>query len=383
MKNKRIKQLIYSVLIISIGIVIFTDSYFGRLIRWNYPDVYDYEKFPSVHIDNSSNSYLIPQKNDKDLISRLRFQREGETIGDFEKLLDLTRTNAFIIIQNDTVVYEKYLNGRSRESLCKAFSASKSILSLLIGIAVDEGKIDDINDPLDKYIKDFKNKELGNITIKQCLNQTTGIKYNYNMSFFSDKPKFYYTKNVRELIKGVELENKPGTNWGTDEYSILLLGAVLEIATGETISDYLQQKIWTKIGMEYPATFSIDSKEHKFEHVADGLNATAIDFAKIGMLLLKKGKWNNEQIIPSDWISKSVSLNESLETDRTGLSFKHLWWIDRKSGNFHAAGHFGQYIFISPRANTVIVRFGERKGGVSWWYDIFPEIVDELNKKTE
>jgi CubicO group peptidase (beta-lactamase class C family) len=382
MKKKRIKQVVISILIITIGFIVFTDNYYGRLIRWNIPDVYDYQKFPSVTIENSNNPYLIPKRIDKELFSKLAFEREGETINDFTKLLALTKTKALIVIQNDTIIYENYLNGRNRESLCKAFSASKSILSMLIGIAIDEGHIKSINDPLKNYINDFRNEELGEITIKQCLNQTTGIKYNNKMSFFSDKPKFYYTRNVRELIKGIDLENKPGAKWSTDEYSILLLGAVLENATGESISYYLQEKIWKQIGMEYPATFSVDSKENKFEHVADGLNATAIDFAKIGMLLLKNGQWNNKQIIPEEWISESVSLNESSKTDRNGLSFKYLWWIKRENGDFHAAGHFGQYIFVSPRSNTVIVRFGERKGGVSWWYNIFPEIVDELNKKT-
>jgi len=383
MKSKRIKQVIISILIITIGFIVFTDNYYGRLIRWGMGDVYDYQKFPSVTIENSNNPYLIPKRIDKELFSKLEFEREGETINDFTKLLALTKTNAFIVIQNDTIIYENYLNGRNRESLCKTFSASKSILSILIGIAIDEGHIKSINDPLKNYINDFRNEELGEITIKQCLNQTTGIKYNNKMSFFSDKPKFYYTRNVRELIKDIDLENKPGASWSTDEYSILLLGAVLENATGESISDFLEQRIWGKIGMEYPATFSVDSKENKFEHVADGLNATAIDFAKIGMLLLKNGQWNNKQIIPEEWISESVSLNESSKTDRYGLSFKYLWWIKRENGDFHAAGHFGQYIFVSPRSNTVIVRFGERKGGVSWWYDIFPKIVDELNKKTE
>ncbi len=383
MKRKKIKQVIISILIITIGFIVFTDNYYGRLIRWNIPDVYDYQNFPSVTIENSNNPYLIPKRMDKELFSKFQFEREGETINDFAKLLALTKTNAFIVIQNDTIIYENYLNGRNRESLCKAFSASKSILSILIGIAIDEGHIKSINDPLKKYINDFRNVELGEITIKQCLNQTTGIKYNSKMSFFSDKPKFYYTINVRELIKDIELENKPGTKWSTDEYSILLLGAVLENATGESISYYLQEKIWKQIGMEYSATFSIDSKENKFEHVADGLNATAIDFAKIGLLLLKNGEWNQKQVIPIEWINESFSLTESSETDRIGLNYKYLWWIKRENGDFHAAGHFGQYIFVSPRSNTVIVRYGERKGGVSWWYNIFPKIVDELNKKTK
>lgn len=383
MKSKRIKQVIISILIITIGYIVFTDNYYGRLIRWGMGDVYDYQKFPSVTIENSNNPYLIPKRIDKELFSKFEFEREGETINGLTNLLALTKTNALIVIQNDTVIYENYLNGRNRGSLCKSYSSSKSILSILIGIALDEGHIKSINDPLKKYINDFRNEELGEITIKQCLNQTTGIKYDKRISIFSDKAKFYYTKNARKLIKGIELENKPGTKWSTDEYSILLLGAVLENATGESISYYLQEKIWKPIGMEYSATFSIDSKEHKFEHVADGLNATAIDFAKIGMLFLKKGQWNNKQIIPEEWLSESVSLNESSITDRYGLSYKYLWWIKRENGDFHAAGHFGQYIFVSPRSNTVIVRFGERKGGVHWWYDIFPKIVDELNKKTE
>jgi len=383
MKKKRIKLLTIGILILIIGFVVFTDNYYGRLIRWNIPDVYDYEKFPYKNIKNSDNPYLIPKKDNKDFFSKLEFQRDGETINDFNELLKLTRTNAFIVIQNDSIIFEKYLNGRSRESLCKSFSASKSILSLLIGIAINEGHINSINDPLKKYINDFRNKELGKITIKQCLNQTTGIKYNKKMSFFSDKAKFYYTKNVRDLIKGVKLENKPGAKWSTDEYSILLLGAVLENATGESISDYLKQKIWTQIGTEYPATFSVDSKKHKFEHVADGLNATAIDFAKIGLLLLHNGQWNQKQIIPVNWLNESFSLAESSETDRYGLNYKYLWWIKKENGDFHAAGHFGQYIFVSPRSKVTIVRFGERKGGVSWWYDIFPKIVNGLNKQIE
>ena len=125
MKKKRIKQVIISILIITIGFIVFTDNYYGRLIRWNIPDVYDYQKFPSVTIENSNNPYLIPKRIDKELFSKLAFEREGETINDFTKLLELTKTNALIVIQNDTIIYENYLNGRNRESLCKAFSASK------------------------------------------------------------------------------------------------------------------------------------------------------------------------------------------------------------------------------------------------------------------
>lgn len=242
---------------------------------------------------------------------------------------------------------------------------------MLIGIAIEEGYINNVNEPLKNYIHDFKNKALGEITIEQCLNQTTGIKYDNRMSFSSDKPKFYYTINVRKLIKNVELENKPGTRWHNAEYNVLLLGAVLENATNASISEYLQEKIWKPLGMEYPATFSIDSEKYKFEHTGDGLNARAIDYAKIGSLMLKNGYWNGQQIIPSDWIKKSTSLEGSSITDWDDLNYKYLWWLNRVTSDYQAIGHFGQYIFVSPLSNVVIVRFGEKKGGISWWHQIF------------
>ena len=383
MKKKRIKQVIISILIITIGFIVFTDNYYGRIIRWNIPDVYDYQKFPSVEISNANTVFRYHKNQKSEIISEMKFKNNEGTLKSLNQIIDETKTNSLIIIQNDTIIYEQYFNEQNRESLCKSFSATKSILSMLIGIAIEEGYINNVNEPLKNYIHDFKNKALGEITIEQCLNQTTGIKYDNRFSFSSDKPKFYYTINVRKLIKNVELENKPGTRWHNAEYNVLLLGAVLENATNTSISEYLQEKIWKPIGMEYPATFSIDSKKYKFEHTADGLNARAIDYAKIGSLMLENGYWNGQQIIPSDWIKKSTSLEGSLITDWDNLNYKYLWWLNRVTGDYHAAGHFGQYIFVSPRSNMVMVRFGEKKGDIPWWHQIFPEIVEVLNKKTE
>ncbi|MEJ2055444.1 MAG: serine hydrolase, partial [Calditrichaceae bacterium] len=370
------------VILLIIIYIIFSDTYYGRLIRWNFPDVYDYQKFPSVEIHKADSIFTYPQKFKPEIIANLNFENKNGTIKNLNRIIEETKTNALVIIQNDTVIYEQYFNGRNRESLCKAFSVTKSILSLMIGIALEEGYINNVNEPLKNYIGDFKNKALGEITIEQCMNQTTGIKFNNSMSSpFSDKPKFYYTKNVRELIKNAQLEEKPGTRWHNAEYNALLLAAVLENAAGVSVSQYLQEKIWKPLGMEYAATFSIDSKKHKFEHAADGLNARAIDYAKIGSLLLKNGNWHDKQIVPHGWIKKSVSLEGSSVTDWNGLNYKYLWWINRNNGDFQAIGHFGQYIFISPRSDMVIVRFGEEKGEISWWDKIFPAIISEIDKK--
>ena len=380
MSKRRYVQIFISIIFVLVCYVIFSDTYYGRLIRWNIPDVYDYQKFPFTGINNSDTVYKYPEKLKPELLSNIEFGNDKASMKSLDGIIEETKSNAFIIIQNDTIIYEQYFNGRNRESFCKAFSATKSVLSLLTGIAIQEGYINNINDPLKKYISGFKNEKLGEITIEQCLDQTSGIKYNKSMSMFSDKPKFYYTLNVRELIRGVALENKPGEKWNTDEYSVLLLGAALESAIGRPISDYLQEKIWKAAGMEYPATFSIDSKKYKFEHVADGLNAAAIDFAKIGSIALHNGYWNNKQIIPASWMEASVSTEGSAVTDWHDLNFKYLWWTNRTNGDYQAIGHFGQYIFVSPRSNTVIVRFGEEKGSISWWDTIFPRIVSEINK---
>ena len=378
MTNMNKKRLILVAAIALIIILIFTDTYLGRYVRWFLPDVYDLNKFPNEKVENGESKLKIPKKP-CDLINEISFELNGNK-NNLDELINNTRTNAFIILHNDTIIYENYTKDNTDTSLFKAYSATKSILSALIGIAIDEGKINSIDEPVKNYVKGFKDTNAENLTIKQCLMETTGVEYNTSYLPWGGKPQTYYMPNIRRYTKKIVKVNTDNQNiCDNSEHNVNILGMVLENATNQKIYDYLSDKIWKPAGMNYPATFSIDSKKNKYAYVTHGLNATAKDFLIFGKMFLDNGFINGNQIISQKWIMESTSLENGVKTHDYYKNYNSLWWIMRSS-DYSAFGHFGQRIYISPRYNTVIVRFGEKSGGVSWEFEIFPKIIEELNK---
>ena len=379
MTNMNKKRLILVAAIAFIISLIFTDTYMGRYVRWFLPDVYDLNKFPYEKVENGESKLKIPKKP-SDLINEISFELNGNK-NNLDELINNTRTNAFIILHNDTIIYENYTKDNTDTSLFKAYSATKSILSALIGIAIDEGKINSIDEPVKNYVKGFKDTNAENLTIKQCLMETTGVEYNTSYLPWGGKPQTYYMPNIRRYTKKIVKVNIDNQNiCDNSEHNVNILGMVLENATNQKIYDYLSDKIWKPAGMNYPATFSIDSKKNKYAYVTHGLNATAKDFLIFGKMFLDNGFINGNQIISQKWIMESTSFENGVKTQDYYKNYNSLWWIMRSS-DYSAFGHFGQRIYISPRSNTVIVRFGEKSGGVSWEFEIFPKIIEELNKK--
>lgn len=375
MKKKILKRFVALSVIGVIVTIIFSNTYSGRYIRWNLPDVYDLKKFPYEVVENSDRRLILPKK-ENNMISNIQFELKGEKLG-LNELVENTNTNAFLILHNDTIIYEKYTNGNSEETLFKLFSATKSVLSALIGIAIDEGKIKSIEDPVGNYVKGFKNPEVENLSIKYFLNQTTGIKFNTSYMPWGYKPKTYYKPNIRRFSKKVEIDKSKIGIHSNSEYNTNILALVLENATQEKIYDYLSEKIWKPSGMNYKATFSVDSKKNKLACVSHGLNATATDFLIFGKLYLDKGFINGKQIISEQWVVESTSLDNSITTHDYYKNYNSLWWL-LKSGDYFANGHFGQRLYISPETNTVIVRLGEKSGGIGWEFDVFPKIIEEF-----
>ncbi len=350
-----------------------SNTYLGRYVRWNLPDVYDLTKFPSVPIHHTAEPRQFdqtPRPGLTDLI--VNHENAAASLRD---LLSQSRTRAFIVLRNDTVISENYPLGDTRATLFKSYSITKSVLSLLIGVAIGEGKIHSVNDPVGNYIKGLSSAT-GQLTIKECLQQTTRIRYNESYWPWGDEPRWYYATDARALTRRVTIDEKRLASYENVEYNVLLLGMVLENATGTTISHYLEEKIWTRAGMEQNASFSIDSEMNRFEKVGDGFNASAMDMLRLGKLLLDSGVYSNQQIIPSDWISESTSFENSIPSKWNNTNYNYLWWV-LKNGDYYANGHFGQYIYVSPRSKTVIVRLGEESAGICWWC-VWPQVVEGM-----
>ena len=355
-------------------------EYALRILRMGQSDVKDYLRFPERVIANPAVSSELQTSLPPQWFETIAYTARGKTHqSSVDDLMTKIRTQALVIIKDDQIVYERYYNGYERDSIVTSFSSVKSVNSALIGIAIDEGLIESVNDPWVQYLPEFKGRGLDEMTIRDLLMMSSGIQYVEDENLFpllgapfSDDAKTYYYPDLRRLaLNEVQHGAEPvGETMHYNNYHPILEGMLLERVTGMPVAAYLEQKIWQPLGMEYPASWSLDSLDTGFEKMESGLNARAIDFARFGLLYLHNGAWNGEQIISEAWVKKSTSPDPTDQREwpywpeykENGGYYKYHWWgAVRPDGHhdFIAAGNFGQYIYVCPQKNLVIVRFGE------------------------
>lgn len=332
----------------------------GRFVYYNFANITDYKIFPSREIRNDSTDTFYFKDNVKDNLDIK--MKDGSR---FEEYLTKNHTVAFLVIHNDTIKYEDYFNNYDRESVVASFSMAKSFTSFLIGCAIEDKYINSVKDPVTDYIPELKRNGFDDVTIENLLQMTSGLDFNESyVNPFGHAATFYYGRNLEKSTLKLKLKDKPNE---TTEYvsgNTQLLGLVLDRALKEkNISEYLEEKLWKQVGMEYDATWSIDKKNNGIEKTFCCVNARAIDFAKFGRLYMNKGNWNGKQIVSEAWVENSTKL-DSLHGGYLG--YQYQWWIPNKDGDFIAEGILGQFIFVSPSENLIIVRLGEKYGHVNW-----------------
>jgi len=365
-------------------------SQFARAIVWLDSGVDDYKKFPVRAIDNAPPIFYFHQNTTSspysDIFSTITYQQNGrEVTQDFNHFMEETDTTAFLVIKDDNLIYDGYFNGYNANSTQTSFSIAKSFVSALVGIAIDEGLINSIDDPITEYIPELKERDdrFSQVTIKHLLTMSSGIKFTKAFTPWSDDTILYYSTNLRATALSCEITEEPGQIFLYNNYNPVLLGIILERVTGQPVSKYLEQKIWQTLGMETPGSWSLDSNHSQFEKMASGINARAIDFAKFGRLYLNRGNWDGKQIIPSAWIEESTKPDM---TSDPAEYYQYLWWVtmwEMRPGEVHyryvATGGHGQYLHIFPEQQLIFVRFGKSTGGVDWGL-VFESIAEEIRK---
>lgn len=333
-----------------------------RMVVYNFADLNDHKIFPYRTIANDSTVFKFHSTKNGKVPKELT---KAEETFPFEQFLEDNRTIAFLIIRNDTIQYEKYWRGYDEASIVPSFSMSKSILSILIGCAIDENLIQSVQEPVTNYIPELKENGFEKVTVEHLLQMTSGLKFNeVYFNPFGEVATFYYGTDLRKATGKLKLKNEPGTEFDYVSGNSQILGLVLERALKDkTISQYLEEKIWKPLRMEYDASWSLDRKENGLEKTFCCINARARDFAKIGRLYLHKGNWNGKQIVSEEWVKHST------ETDTTNGSvpyYQYQWWLPSKRGDFMAKGYLGQYIYVHPEKNLIVVRLGKNDGKADW-----------------
>lgn len=282
----------------------------------------------------------------------------------YSSLLKKLETKAFLVFKGDQIIFEKYWGDHKRETVSNSFSAAKTVVALLIGVALDEGKIKSLDEPAFHYLPTFKGGGKEKITIRHLLMMSSGLDWEESAKNpLSENAESYYGTDLQGLVTRQHAIEKPGVRFEYQSGNSQLLGFILEKATKMDLSKYAQIKLWDKIGAEQNAFWSLD-KENGDEKAFCCMYACARDFGRLGKLILQKGKWKNKQIISSSFMNIMLK-NTNLKTEegvpnlRYGL---HIWtYMGASNPIYYCRGILGQYIISIPKENLVIVRLGMKR----------------------
>ena len=355
------------------------------------PDTDD-QRQPAHLIASSTSAFHFEPGSTEIVPTTVQYQ-DGEQLrqADLDSLLQSTSTHAFIVTCGETLLYEQYFNGYRRDSVCVSMSMAKSFTSALVGIAIDEGVITSVNDPITAYLPELQGRGFDPITIRHLLTMGSGIRFNT----VDDGIAYFYPDLRQLLLTRLSIQEPPGQSFHYNSYNPELLGLILQRTTQRTASQYLQDKIWMPVGMEYPATWSIDSDEDGLELMQSAINARAIDYAKFGRLYLNRGNWGGRQIVSDQWVEQSATRdpldrrvweNYADWADSGGYYTNGWWGMPQPDGpeTYMAVGKYGQYLFISPPTQVVIVRTA-KAWGLDWvvWPRVFQYIADQIGRRPD
>lgn len=325
------------------------------------------DMFPTRKMNPSQSASHWPTSHQPlDLPSQYMFEGRSKVTSEF---LSDTDTAALLVLKKGEIIHEQYSLSGGPEVPWLSMSVAKSFVSAMIGIAIDEGHIASLTDPVSKYAHVESGSAYDGVSIKDVLQMSSGARWNED---YSDPTAdiFRLTNalagrdgTLTEFIATMAGENKPGTVCRYNSADTQALGSVLTSATKMSLSDYMQSRICEPLGMSSPSYWLIDPAG--MEVAFAGLMMTARDFAKLGELYRNNGIYKGRQVVPSAWVRASiVSDSPHLGADQVivgdhpfGFGYGYQWWIlEGTRSEFSAIGVYNQFVFVDPTSEVTIVK---------------------------
>jgi len=267
-----------------------------------------------------------------------------------------------------------------------SFSTGKSITSSLVGMAIEDGFIESVDEPLTAYLPGLIGSAYEDVSIKEALQMSSGVAWDEGYDFSDlEAPLAYHMENamVQQRYRIVEAANSltrahpPGSKYNYNTLETCILGWLVETATKQRLAGYMEQRFWQPAGMEFDASWMLDGPEDIGREMAGGLLAASLrDYGRFALMMLNGGKAGNQQILSQAWVREAVSVNSEAVAygnlyDGYPLGYGYQWWLFPK-GDFEAQGVFGQFIYVSPEEELVIVK-------LSGWEEAW---INDLEQET-
>lgn len=369
MRGRFGRRVAVSVLLVIFGVFAgawLTTEHFGasRAVAWLEADTGDISRFPSRPVPAGGPVLELPAGSPLDL-ARLW------AVADPVAVLKQTDTAALLVVQDGRVRYEWYSAGSGPVQLRTSFSSVKPVVSTLMGLAIADGAVQSVDDPVTRYVPELlaKDPRFADVTIRHLLTMSSGLRYVERPLPWSDDAQTYYGTDLRDTALSAQVIGPPGRSFHYNNYNLLLEGLVLERATGRPVSEYLSQRLWRPMGAEADASWSLDSDRSGFEKMESGLNAVARDYARFGLLFAHGGRAQGRQVVPETWVRQATSPQAA----RSPADFYAFHWWTRAGrgaplprGHVLAQGNLGQFVYVAPDRDVVIVRLGDDYGVEDW-----------------
>ncbi len=292
-------------------------------------------------------------------LPKLEIHDAGRVL-DFYDYFSVNCLAGIIILKDGKLVYETYQRGMRPDTLWHSCSMAKSISSTLVGIALKEGAIASLDDPIGKYLDagDF----YSTISLRHLLRMNTGAKWNEDYGDTNSERRRlldiqteWRRGGILDFMRAQKAGTPIGTSWAYNTGESYLVGAVMEAATGMRLADYLSQKLWSRIGAEHDARWWCES-EDGMTVSGSGMNASLMDYARFGQFVLEDGKIGGEQLLPPGWRDEAGA---PFDVGGARSEYGYMWWIPKNedpvlTGSFQAEGVYGQFIHINPKAGLVV-----------------------------
>lgn len=317
------------------------------------PDIDDMELFDVRKIEHGAAEFPIKYSSMQSVSFPEQYAAWNDSLG----------TSAYLVYWRDSLLFERYWEGDST-TRTNSFSMAKSVTALLIGCALDDGLIQTVDQPVSDFLPEFSSGMNASLTIRHLLTMTSGIPFGESYSSpFGYMARAYFGDDLKEETMAYAVERNPGTLWVYEGGNTVLLGLIIEKATGKSPSAYLAEKLWKHMGAEQDAYWNLD-RENGIEKTFSGFYATARDFSKIGSLFMHGGTHQGDTLISPEFVRQA--LTPVMIPDEKGEVcdwYGWQWWLGNHKGKsmYMCRGMRGQYVICIPELELMVVRIGHHQ----------------------
>lgn len=358
-------------------------STMARALAWRDADVDDWQRFPSDPVPRGGPVLELGRGSlPEGTLDEVTLPDGTATA--LDDLLTRTETTSFIVLRDDEVLVERYPSGGDPADVATSFSVAKSFLSTLLGLAIERGDVGSIDDPVTTYVPELRDKDprFERVTLRHLVTMSSGIHYAEGGPPWSDDSvPTYYAPDLRATALTVRVEEPPGTRWLYNNYNPLLVGLVLERATGQDLAGFMSEVLWKPLGAEADASWSVDSEDNGFAKMESGFNARPRDYARFGYLFAHEGRIGDRQVVPESWVREATARDTSGDPNPW---YQYWWWLDEeRPGRFWAIGNKGQVVYVDPATDVVVVRTGRDYNlddGIHAWPSVLRDVADRVSR---